>query len=70
MDKFSLASYYEDHMVLQSAPREARVWGYAPKSTVGKTVSITLSSSGSGNAPYTANYTAKVILSKLLKQLP
>ncbi|XP_060559464.1 sialate O-acetylesterase-like [Ruditapes philippinarum] len=29
--KFSFASYYQDHMVLQSSPQKAVIWGYVPK---------------------------------------
>lgn len=39
-DKFSLASYYGEHMVLQRAPEKAVVWGYG---TTGAMVQISLS---------------------------
>ena len=42
----TFASYYADNMVLQRAPVEAVVWGYA--FAVGDEVTVTLSSATSG----------------------
>ena len=42
----AFASYYSDNMVLQRAPVEAVVWGYA--FAIGDEVTVTLSSATSG----------------------
>lgn len=38
--KFSFASYYNDHMVLQRGPKSAVIWGYSP--VIGGTVLVTM----------------------------
>ena len=38
--KFSFASYYGDHMVLQGTPKKAVIWGYAPSGSAGKPVNV------------------------------
>ena len=43
-EKLSFASYYNDHMVLQQAPKRSVVWGYADITDASQTVSILLAS--------------------------
>ena len=52
-EKLSFASYYNDHMVLQQAPKMSVVWGYADITDVSQTVSIVLiSNDGTHKSTY------------------
>ena len=41
--KLTFASYYNDHMVLQQAPKKCIIWGYADTGDIGKTLKVVLS---------------------------
>ncbi len=43
---FRFASYYNDHMVLQQAPKKATVWGYADIKHLGSKVKVSVLSRG------------------------
>lgn len=40
--EFAYASYFQDHMVLQAAPRKTVLWGYAPENSTSSEVHIKL----------------------------
>ena len=53
-EPFRFALAYGDHMVLQAAPKQPSVWGFA---SAGATVSVTLSKSASNQVVYTGDVT-------------
>lgn len=57
---FSFASYYADYMVLQGSPKKAVIWGYAPPTSEGATVTLLISP---GNVTYTTQVTENLVWS-------
>ena len=60
--KLTFASYYNDHMVFQQAPKKSIVWGYADTADIGKTLNIVLSANGI----HTSTYQTTIKLGKLI----